>query len=49
MNALNRPLSVIVLAAALPFASAGEKGLPKVFSDDFAKGAERWQGWAGRS
>jgi hypothetical protein len=37
------PLTFIVALAVFSFAPAGEKQLPLVFADDFAKGAERWQ------
>jgi hypothetical protein len=36
-------LSTLVVILFLSTASAGEKQLPLVFEDDFAKGAERWQ------
>jgi hypothetical protein len=39
----HRILPVIGLLCFLSTASAGEKQLPLVFEDDFAKGAERWQ------
>jgi len=32
-----------VALASLPFADAGDKELPLVFEDDFAKGAENWR------
>lgn len=40
---IQRMLSVIAMLCVLPTAPAGEKKLPLVFEDDFAKGAERWQ------
>jgi len=34
---------VAVVLASLPFANAGDKELPLVFEDDFAKGADNWR------
>ena len=36
-------LSLLAMLTAFPLATAGDKGLPLLFADDFAKGAERWQ------
>jgi hypothetical protein len=33
----------IVIVASTPFATAGDNKLPLLFSDDFSKGADRWQ------
>jgi hypothetical protein len=36
-------LSLFAMLGAFPLATAGEKEMPLLFADDFAKGAERWQ------